>query len=178
MGGSMILIPSANAHTPAWNITTYAYVNVAPNPAGVGQTVNIGMWINNPPPDASRTYGDRWQNFKVTVTKPDGTTETLGPFTSDDTGGTHTDFTPTTAGNYSFFFSFPGQTLAGNNLDPTSAGAAAYPNIGDYYEPSNATTTLTVQQTIVPPVPQNPLPTTYWTRPIESVNDLWYTISG
>ena len=178
IGASTILIQSAAAHNPPWNIPTYAYINVAPNPAGLGQTVNIGMWINNPPPDASRTYGDRWQNFKVTVTKPDGTTETLGPFTSDDTGGTHSDYVPTLLGNYSFFFSFPGQTLAGNNLDPTSAGASAYPNIGDYYQPSNASTTLTVQQTATPAIPQNPLPTSYWTRPIESVNQYWSTISG
>ena len=178
IGASTILIQSAAAHNPPWNIPTYAYINVAPNPAGLGQTVNIGMWINNPPPDASRTYGDRWQNFKVTVTKPDGTTETLGPFISDDTGGTHSDYVPTLLGNYSFFFSFPGQTLAGNNLDPTSAGASAYPNIGDYYQPSNASTTLTVQQTATPAIPQNPLPTSYWTRPIESVNQYWSTISG
>ena len=178
IGASTILIQSASAHNPPWSIPTYAYINVAPNPAGQGQTVNIGMWINNPPPDASRTYGDRWQNFKVTVTKPDGSTETLGPFTSDDTGGTHSDYAPDQLGNYSFFFSFPGQTLAGNNLDPTSAGASAYPNIGDYYQPSNASTTLTVQQVPVPIIPQNPLPTSYWTRPIESVNQYWSVIGG
>jgi hypothetical protein len=175
---AMLLLQPTSAHTPAWQIPTYAYINVAPNPAGLGQTVNIGMWINNPPPDASRTYGDRWQNYKVTVTKPDGTNETLGPFTSDDTGGTHADYAPTQLGNYSFFFSFPGQTLAGNNLDPTSAGPSAYPNIGDYYQPSNASTTLTVQQTATPPIPQNPLPTSYWNRPIESVNQYYYSISG
>ena len=33
--GTMAL---ANAHTPAWNIPTYAYCSVAPNPAGLGQT--------------------------------------------------------------------------------------------------------------------------------------------
>ncbi len=178
MTASTNFISSTFAHSPPWQIPTYAYINVAPNPAGVGQTVNIGMWINNPPPDASRTYGDRWQNFKVVVTKPDGTTETLGPFTSDDTGGTHADYTPTQLGTYSFYFSFPGQVLAGNNLDPTSAGPSAYANINDTYLPSNATTTLTVQQQPVPAIPQNPLPTSYWIRPIESVNDFWYTISG
>ena len=178
IGASVTLIPRATAHTPPWNIPTYAYINVAPNPAGLGQTVNIGMWINNPPPDASRSYGDRWENFKVTITNPDGTIETLGPFTSDDTGGTHADFSPTQLGNYSFFFSFPGQTLAGNNLDPTSAGASAYPNIGDYYLPSNASTTLTVQEEATPAIPMPPLPTSYWTRPIESVNPYWYIISG
>ncbi len=176
MISSLVAIPTSNAHTPPWKIHTYAYVNVAPNPAGVGQTVNIGMWINRVPPTANRQYGDRWNNFKVTVTKPNGNTETLGPFTSDDTGGTHTDYTPDMVGNYTFFFSFPGQTLAGANPSPLGAFQPEF--IGDYFEPSNASTTLTVQQEPVPPIPETPLPTNYWTRPIESVNKLWYTISG
>jgi hypothetical protein len=33
---SMMLIPNASAHTPAWNIPTYAYIAVAPNPVGAG----------------------------------------------------------------------------------------------------------------------------------------------
>jgi len=177
MTASMALIPNANAHSPPWKIQTYAFINVAPNPAGVDQTVNVGVWLNQPPPTADAQYGDRWQNFKVTITLPDGTTTTLGPLTSDATGGTHADYTPTKAGNYTFVFTFPGQTLAGNNLIP-GVPAFVYPNIGDYYEPSNASATLTVQQTATPAIPQTALPTNYWTRPIESVNDLWYSISG
>ena len=77
--GASLLLPNANAHTPPWSIPTYAYVNVAPNPAGLGQTVTIGMWIQIPPPTAAGVVGDRWHNFNVTITKPDGTKETLGP---------------------------------------------------------------------------------------------------
>ena len=115
IGASTTLLPSASAHSPPLNIPTYAFINVAPNPAGVGQAVNVGFWLDEPPPTASGPYGDRWSNMTVKVTKPDGTTQTLGPFTSDDTGGTHTDYTPTEVGNYTFQMSFPGQTLAGNN---------------------------------------------------------------
>ncbi len=171
------LISSVFAHSPALNIPTYAFIEVNPNPAGTGQTVNVGFWLGQPPPTASGSYGDRWQNLKIIVTKPDGNTETLGPFTTDDTGGTHTDYTPSQLGNYTFQFIFPGQTLAGNNLSPaTTAATKAF--IGDFYQPSNQTATLTVQQSPVPLVPQNPLPTNYWTRPIQSVNDQWYNISG
>ena len=112
------------------SLPTIAYLNLAPNPAGVGQTVTVGMWLAQPPPTANVQYGDRWQNFKVAVTKPDGTTETLGPFTSDDTGGTYTTYTPSQVGNYSFFFTFPGQILAGNNLSP-AATAFTKAFIGD-----------------------------------------------
>jgi hypothetical protein len=178
MTASMALLPNASASSPPQNIPTYAFINVAPDPAGLGQTVNIGMWLDIPPPTASGALGDRWNNFKVVVTAPDGTTTTLGPFTSDDTGGTHADYTPNAVGNYTVAFSFPGQTLAGGTYagEPNSYLGTAY--IGDYFEPSNATTTFTVQQTAIPAVPQTPLPTNYWSRPIESVNDLWYNISG
>jgi hypothetical protein len=173
------LIATVNGLAPGKiSIPTYAYVNVAPDPAGVGQAVTIGFWINDPPPTASRTYGDRWENFKITITSPSGTTTTLGPFTSDDTGGTSTSYTPSQVGNYTFFFSFPGQILAGNNLAPGNLGESDLNLIGDYFQASNATTTLSVQQAPVPSVPQNPLPTSYWSRPIESVNDFWYTLSG
>ena len=173
MSASMILLPDANAHTPAWQIPTYAFVNVAPNPAGLGQQVTIGMWLQIPPPSASAATGDRWHNFNVTVTKPDGTKQTLGPFTSDDTGGTFTLFTPDQLGNYSFVFNFPGQTLTGEN------GGGASPYVGDYFKSSTSEVAyLTVQQEPVPLLPINPLPTSYWTRPVQSGNVLWSTITG
>ena len=172
-----LLIDTSNAHSPPYNIPSYAYVEANPNPAGVGQLVNIGFWLGQPPPTAAGSFGDRWENMQIIITKPDGTTETLGPFTSDDTGGTYTSYTPTTVGNYTVQFIFPGQTLAGKNLSPTlSSAIKAF--VGDYYQPANATTILTVQETAIPTIPQNPLPTSYWTRPIQSGNNFWYTISG
>jgi hypothetical protein len=111
----------------------------------------------------------------VKVTLPDGTSTTLGPFTADDTGGTYTDYTPSVVGNYTLVFNFPGQILSNVNPIP---GSAVNPFVGDYYEPTTATTTLTVQQTATPAIPQTPLPTNYWSRPIISVNDLWSTLAG
>ena len=34
MSASMVILPSANAHSPPWNNPTLAFVTVAPNPAG------------------------------------------------------------------------------------------------------------------------------------------------
>lgn len=138
-----IVIPStvlstANAHTPAWQIPQYAFCNVAPNPAGIGQSVNVGFWIGQAPPTAGTIYGDRWTGMTVKVTLPDKTTKTLGPFTSDDTGGTHTEFTPTELGNYTFQMFYAGQTLAGANPPPAGFSAATKPYIGDYYEPATS----------------------------------------
>ena len=139
IGASTSLIPSASAHSPPWNIPTYAYCNVAPNPAGLGQAVNVGFWLNEPPPTASTTYGDRWGNMTVKVTLPDGTTTTLGPFTSDDTGGTHTEYTPTELGNYTFLVQLSRTNISRPQSRPDIAIPAEYPYIGDYYEPATAT---------------------------------------
>jgi len=138
------------------------------------------MWLSLTPPSAQAAYGDRWHNFKVTVTKPDGTTETLGPFTSDDTGGTYTLYTPATLGNYSFVFSFPGETLAGNNpAPPLFPGAPPNQFIGDYFMPSTSKTAhITVQQDAIPPIPTVPLPTNYWTRPVQAGNGVWSSVTG
>ena len=178
MEGSMILIPTTSAHSPAVNIPTFTFCNVSPNPIGKGQTVNVNFWVNEPPPTAGAQYGDRWMGMTVLVTLPDKTTTTLGPFTSDDTGGSHTTYTPTVVGNYTFQMSFPGQTLAGNNLAPGTT-VASYPNIGDYYQPSKSNVfTLDVQSAPIASAPVTPLPTNYWTRPINALNNNWYSIAG
>jgi hypothetical protein len=169
--GAMTL---ANAHTPPWQIPTYAYCSVAPNPAGLGQTVTIGMWVQIPPPTAAGTDGDRWHGFTVTITDPDGIKTTLGPFTSDATGGTWTSFTPDKLGTYSFIVNYPGETLKGENkANPNNA------YIGDYFKPSTSDVAyLTVQEEPTPPLPMTPLPTQYWTRPIQAMNYPWYKLGG
>jgi hypothetical protein len=173
MGASMTLIPNANAHKPALNIPTESYINVAPNPIGVGQAATINFWLAQPPPTANQQFGDRWTGITVTVTNPDGTTQKLGPFTSDDTGGTTTSFTSSATGNYTFQMFFPGQTLTNNNPQPVgSLSSAILAYVGDYYQPSNSTiTTLTVQEAAISTAyPITPFPTNYWTRPINAMN--------
>jgi outer membrane protein assembly factor BamB len=175
---STLMIPTANAHTPPLTIPTWAFLNVMPNPVGVGQQAYIGFWLDKVPPTAYQEYGDRFHNYTVTVTKPDGTTETLGPFTSDDAGGAHTTYTPTVLGNYTFVFNYPGETLAGANPSPL-VGTQNAIYVGDYFAPSTSSKmTLTVQQAAVTAQPNTPLPTSYWQRPIESMNLDWYKIAG
>jgi outer membrane protein assembly factor BamB len=170
-----------NAHTPPLTIPTWAYLSVMPNPVGIGQEAFVNFWIDKAPPTAATIYGDRWQDFKVTLTKPDGTTETMGPFTSDDTGGAHTTYTPTVLGNYTFQMTFPGQTLAGANPPPNGYSSAISGLIGDYYSGSTSkSVTLVVQQDPIPgeSTNPNPIPTSYWQRPIYGENLDWYKVSG
>ncbi|MCX8154155.1 MAG: hypothetical protein N3E52_06960, partial [Candidatus Bathyarchaeota archaeon] len=66
----LVALPDAIAHYPPWQIPTYAYINVSPNPVGVGQQVAVTGWIDKVPPGASGPWGTRWYNMTVTVTKP------------------------------------------------------------------------------------------------------------
>ncbi len=169
---------TAFAHSPPWIIPTYAYLAISPNPVGVKQPVFVVMWLDKVPPTAGGSAGDRWTHYTVDITKPDGKTEKLGPFTSDATSSTFTTYTPTQVGQYTFVFKFPGQTAAVNN--PVN-GLPNDPNnafVNDTFTESSATETLTVQQEQVAPVPDYPLPTKYWTRPIEAQNTNWFRVAS
>lgn len=176
----MLILQPATAHSPPYNIPTYAFINVAPNPAAIGQAVTVGFWLVQPCPTSSGPYGDRWQNITLIVSHPDGTKETLGPFTADASGGTYAMYTPTSEGNYTFKMVFGGQTLTGSNPPPTGYSPATAAFIGDYYQPSESkTVTLAVQQTAILAIPTNPLPISYWERPINALNvENWYSIAG
>jgi outer membrane protein assembly factor BamB len=181
MSASMLLIPNASPHTPPLTIPTWAYLSAMPNPVGIGQEAFVNFWIDKAPPTAATIYGDRWQNFTVTVTKPDGTTQSLGTFVSDDTGGAHTTFTPNALGNYTFQMTFPGQTLAGVNPPPGGYSSTISGLIGDYYSGSTSKSViLVVQQEPIPgeSTNPNPVPTGYWQRPIYGENLDWYKIGG
>jgi PQQ enzyme repeat. len=155
---------------PPHQIQTYAYINVAPNPCGLGQTVTVNFWLAVPHADAELAT-----NMTVKVTHPDGTTETLGPFTSDLTGGTFTRYTPTTTGNYTFQFLYGGQTLAGApNMfgGPTFAGYTELPS-------QSEVKTLTVTDTPATGYAITPLPGDYWQTPVNSENvQTWAGLTG
>jgi hypothetical protein len=155
----------------AEDVPTYAFLNVAPNPVGVGQTTYVSFWLDKLPPTAGvADWGDRWHNLTVTVTTPDGISSTLGTFTSDPVGSAWTTFTPDQIGTYTFQISFPGQRITG----VTMMGP-----IDNYYQPSTSSeVTLTVQEEQIQPWPAAELPSEYWERPINAQNREWAQISG
>ena len=111
---------------------------------------------------------------------PDGSTTTLGPFISDDTGGTHYQYTPPELGTYTIWMTFPGMTLTGGaNGDPNGASLSnAY--VGDYILPEQtANATLTVQQLPLQLLPNTPLPTSFWETPVSTQNVVnWNQLTG
>ena len=166
----MAALQTTTAHTPAWNIPTFAYLETPMNPVGVGQTAYVYMWLDKTVSGALMVGNDiRFHNFQLTITAPDGTTSTQKwDVIQDTTSSQSYVFTPNQVGTYKFDFYFPGQTY-------TWTGAYQ----GDYYMPSNATCTLTVtEEGIVSTTGGTAMPTEYWTRPIFGENDQWYSISS
>jgi len=167
------VLPSAFAHTPPYTIPTWTYINAFPTPIGVNQPMNLFVWLNNVPPTADGKYGDRYL-FTVTVTAPDGTTSTLGPYTSDPVGTIFASYTPTQVGTYTFQANFPGITFTGKENNPNGEFTAFSPTsltnnayIGDTYEPSHsAVASVTVQSQAIAEAPAYGLPTEYWTTPV------------
>jgi len=157
----------------AEEVATYSYISIAPSTVGVDQTVTVLIWLNHAPPTAAGPQGDRWEGLTVEVTKPDGTTETKGPFTTDDVGAMWWFYTPTQVGTYTMQMSFPGQTLTG------IPGNEDHPSVGDYFLPSESRVAeLVVQEDPIEGFPAA-TPPEYWERPLYTENrELWNLASN
>ena len=179
-GISLIAIPETTAHTPKWTIISYAYIVAAPDPIGVGQTAAVISWIDTPLPGSTVTNNIRRHDYTLTITKPDNTVQTQHwDVLSDTTGLQYYQFVPDQIGTYTFKFDYPGETYTWSqvNTPGLDAASAAYQN--DTYLGATASTTLTVQGEPLPAaITSYPLPTEYWTRPIEGQNTDWYTIAS
>ncbi|MCW4018255.1 MAG: hypothetical protein NWF00_06215 [Candidatus Bathyarchaeota archaeon] len=175
-----IFMPTVNAHDPPWNIPTWTYVVAYNNVIGVNQQEKFIYWLGvSPPPTASGAFGDRW-NFTLEITRPDAEKEILGPFKSDPVGGGYAFYTPTLVGTYTVVAKFPGHIITGEpyppNWGPTSFG---YANVNDTYEPSvSDPITFTVTNEPLQLWQEAPLPTGFWTRPINSANVHWWPLTG
>ena len=102
----------AQYQTTGLTIQTGAFLSVEPNPVGVGQSVQVTFWVEpiHPLPD------DVFHDFKVTITHPDGKVENKGPYKS--LGRQSLQFftyIPTTVGNYTFHFKYPGEKFSSTN---------------------------------------------------------------
>jgi hypothetical protein len=173
-----LALPIANAHTPGWTVPTWCFAALTNSVIGVNQETVIVYWLNAVPPTAVGAYGDKW-TFTVEVTKPDSSKETLGPFTSDPVGGGWASYTPTQVGTYTLVAKFAEHKITGNPVPPEGyfMGGNAY--INDTYSASSSDPlTLIVQEEAIQPWPEAPLPTQFWTRPINSANRDWYVLAG
>ncbi len=149
-------------------VPTYSKILVSPNPVGVNQQVTINIF-NAIPTLTSEPY----YNMTVEVTDPTGHTTTLGPYNSDTTGGTFTNFEPDQVGIWEFQMFYPGQTL--------SRGWIQLPGESEVFQ-------LTVQEEPVgrESFPSPPGPESYWETPVNAMNaekwcdhmGEWWGLSG
>jgi outer membrane protein assembly factor BamB len=159
----LIAIPTANADSTR---VTYAYLGIVPNPTGVGQQVTLHVGITHP----TAWPQPGWVGLSVTVTDPDGHTSQITGINTDPTGGTGVTFTPEKTGIYYFQTHFPEQVLV--------YGARGTPDNTTMLASDSEKTALVVQEEPIQYYPGQPLPTEYWTRPIDSQLREWSTVAG
>ncbi len=168
MAFSIFALPPSYAHTPPWTYTPYAYIHVAPNPVGVGQQVEIVVLQDLIMPGANIANDIRFHNYILNITAPSGKVDTVTfPVVVDSGSSAYTLYTPEETGVYHLDFTFPGQTYDFGGI-----------NQGDIFTPASASTTLTVQEEPIASLQETPLPTEYWTRPINGENVFWDAVSS
>ena len=175
-GGS---IPLPSGVTPDVSYETLAYVNFRPNPIGLGQPLLVNVWLQ-PPIHVARYFKDA---FLVTLTKPDGTTDTVGPLTSYYGDGTSWfEYTVDQIGTWKIKFDFLGAYFPPGNYTSGAAftlGQTLNAPLGVYYKPSSdGPYEFVVQQELALSWPPSPLPTDYWTRPVNLEFREWWPILG
>ena len=172
MAVSLVALPAANAQPPPpppieGTSESYAFIGATPNPVGVGQETLLHLGITQ----QLQITESHWSDLTVTVTRPDDTTETLGPFKTDATGGTGTIYVPTMEGTYKLQTHFPAQWNNFTVFDFTTFTSVPY-NL--YYEADDSDVLeLVVTAESTPIYPGVPLPTEYWTRPIDAQAHEW-----
>ncbi|MCW4018409.1 MAG: hypothetical protein NWF00_07000 [Candidatus Bathyarchaeota archaeon] len=176
---SMFAVPLTSAHSPGWTVPTWTYVSVTNNPIGVNQQVVIVYWCDKYPPTAVGAYGDRW-TFNLEITQPDGTKEIQGPFTSDPIGTGYLLYTPTQVGEYTIVVKMDEHVITGLPYPPGTMGLyRGADSVNDTYLASQSNPlTLVVQSDPIESWTETPLPTEYWTRPINAMNRNWWQIAG
>jgi hypothetical protein len=149
----IVALPAVLAQ-PGTTWKTYPVVEVVPNEVGVNQPVLVAFGLTRQTawPQAG------WYDITVTVVRPDGQTETLGPFMTDTTGLSGTSYTPTQVGTYTFQTNFPQQEI--------EVGVAGVETGTTMLASQSVALPLTVTSTPVQYFPAAQQPTGYWTRPI------------
>ena len=129
-------------------IDVWIFVHLAPNPTGLGQPTTLMAFVSQNTPTASSGVGEKWEDITITIVKPNGDPETLGPYTADPVGFVATFYTPDQLGTYTFQSHFPGQTLSTGVLVGPAAAAATGPIEPEPTEGFALTTTKLVVITV------------------------------
>ncbi|MCW4046109.1 MAG: hypothetical protein NWE99_00890 [Candidatus Bathyarchaeota archaeon] len=172
---TLMILPQSYARDPPVTTPTWTYIAVSLNPVGVGQQFLIYAWTNAIPP----TQAVPWQYY-IDIVKPNGDNETVGPFTGDTAGSGYTYYTADQLGIYKMKARFKGVTYP-PGTPPVSLGVFQPPTdiSNDTWAASESEwIDVLVQEEKRPSYVETPLPTDFWTRPVNAVNREWLTIMG
>jgi hypothetical protein len=164
------VLPTANAAINYYN--SFVYVCTSPGIIGIDQQVLIVMWTAEMPPDIGETAGlvpggrAAWYDVTIKVTKPDNTTQTFVIAKTDPVGSGSVAYVPQTVGTYYAQAIFP-ETWKNTTANQAHYSSAVSPKVS-----------FTVQQEPIQAFQEAPLPTGYWTRPINSMNREWWQVTG
>jgi len=137
----------------------------------VGQEALIRFGITQQLPAVLWYY----DGLKVTIERPDGTTESFTAKT-DSTGQSARIYVPDQEGTYHLTLNFPDWTWNAGDFFSLESGNMILD--GTVLLASTAEVDLIVQAEPLPDYPGQPLPTEYWTRPIDPQLRSWFSISG
>ncbi len=171
--------PLPNGVTVDATISTITHLSFRPRPVGLGQPFLVNIWMQ-PPIHAQRMFT---QAFTVTITKPDGTKDVIGPLDSYLGDGTAWfEYTADQVGNWTIKSDFLGMYYpAGqyyNGYIVTNTSGTKFTS-SVYYEPSSdGPYALVVSAEQAASWPTSSLPTDYWTRPVAPHNREWWSILG
>ncbi|MEM2108287.1 MAG: PQQ-binding-like beta-propeller repeat protein [Candidatus Bathyarchaeia archaeon] len=164
---SFAAIPISNAQVPRTK-NTFCLIGALPNPVQVGKETLLWVGIT----DFTTRPQMGWKGLSITITRPDGSTETIRDIMTDTTGMTGVVYVPTMVGNYTLQAHFPEQKVEAEFPGRTQPlGTIMKASSSEKY-------TLIVQQEPTPIHPGFPLPTEYWARPIDAQLREWAPISG
>ena len=96
-------VPLPPGVTPSLTLDTHPFLSFRPNPVGLGQTIIVNIWLT------PALYPSRYhEGYTVTITKPDGTKDTIvkDSYFADATAWF--DYTVDQVGTWTLKFDFPG----------------------------------------------------------------------
>ena len=171
-----IATPTVNSQVTSRQFT----LNTAAGPStiGIGQTTQIVVWANvNPSTYIAQNLSagagllrfPRYHNYVVTITDPDGVSENRTFRETDSLGTIGFSYVPTKIGTYTVIGSYPGESFENVEFFKTNVS----------FKPSTTRpATFVVQQEPISNWVDTPLPTEYWTRPIDTSNIQWADLTS
>jgi len=169
LSAMIVVFPAVSSQTYDHRKATFAIIGATPNPIGVNQDTLLHVGIT----DFKRDVDQGWEGLTVTVTRPDGQTETLGPYKTDSTGGTGAIYTPTQVGTYKLRTNFPEQTYFW-----TPNGRVPFSGLILFEASQSEELELVVNEEARQYYPAISQPTEYWTRPIDAQFREWSSVAG